>query len=56
MKKNFIIITILTLLFVNYTYADNIDNIKRITEGDEYAKTIIIVYESLTCSHCADFH
>ena len=56
MKKNFIIITILTLLFVNYTYADNIDNIKRITEGDENAKTIIIVYESLTCSHCADFH
>ena len=56
MKKNFIIITILTLLFVNYTYADNIDNIKRITEGDKNAKTIIIVYESLTCSHCADFH
>ena len=56
MKKIFIIITILTLLFVNYTYADNIDNIKRITEGDKNAKTIIIVYESLTCSHCADFH
>ena len=56
MKKIFIIITILTLLFVKYTYADNIDNIKRITEGDENAKTIIIVYESLTCSHCADFH
>lgn len=56
MKKIFIIITILTLLFVRHTYADNIDNIKRITEGDENAKTIIIVYESLTCSHCADFH
>ena len=41
---------------MKYTYADNIDNIKRITEGDENAKTIIIVYESLTCSHCADFH
>ena len=41
---------------MNYTYADNIDNIKRITEGDKNAKTIIIVYESLTCSHCADFH
>jgi protein-disulfide isomerase len=56
MKKIFLIITILALLFVRHTYADNIDNIKRITEGDKNAKTIIIVYESLTCSHCADFH
>ena len=30
--------------------------IKRISEGSENAKITIITYESLTCSHCADFH
>tara|TARA_B100000795_G_C22491775_1_gene320543 strand:- start:4 stop:594 length:591 start_codon:yes stop_codon:yes gene_type:complete len=30
--------------------------IKRISEGDQSAKITIIIYESLTCSHCADFH
>ena len=30
--------------------------IKRITSGSENAKVTIIAYESLTCSHCADFH
>ena len=30
--------------------------IKRITSGNENAKITIIAYESLTCSHCADFH
>ena len=29
---------------------------KRIFEGNKDAKIIIITYESLTCSHCADFH
>ena len=29
---------------------------KRIISGNENAKITIIVYESLTCSHCADFH
>ena len=28
----------------------------RIVSGNENAKIIIIVFESLTCSHCADFH
>ena len=28
----------------------------RITSGKESAKITIIAYESLTCSHCADFH
>ena len=28
----------------------------RITSGKETAKITIIAYESLTCSHCADFH
>ena len=30
--------------------------LKRITSGNENAKITIIAYESLTCSHCADFH
>tara|TARA_B100001057_G_scaffold30350_1_gene27634 strand:- start:2606 stop:3181 length:576 start_codon:yes stop_codon:yes gene_type:complete len=29
---------------------------KRIVSGNKDAKIIIIAYESLTCSHCADFH
>ena len=29
---------------------------KRIISGNENAKITIIVYESLTCSHCANFH
>jgi len=30
--------------------------VKRITSGNESAKITIIAYESLTCSHCANFH
>ena len=30
--------------------------VKRITSGNQNAKITIIVYESLTCSHCASFH
>ena len=30
--------------------------IKRIISGNKDAKITIIAYESLTCSHCADFH
>ena len=30
--------------------------VNRITSGNENAKITIIAYESLTCSHCADFH
>ena len=30
--------------------------IKSLYEGNIDAKIVIIVYESLTCSHCADFH
>ena len=32
------------------------EDIKRIMEGNKDAKITIITYESLTCSHCADFH
>jgi len=51
MKKT-IIFLILFFVFVNNVKAE----IKRITSGNEDAKIIIIAYESLTCSHCADFH
>ena len=55
MKK--IIIIFLFLLFQNFTsQAIDFDEIKRITIGDKNAKIIIIAYESLTCSHCANFH
>ena len=32
------------------------EDIKRITVGNVDAKITIIVFESLTCSHCANFH
>ena len=51
MKKIF-----LTLIFffgsINVLSAE----INRITAGNKEAKITIIAYESLTCSHCADFH
>ena len=34
----------------------NASEIKKISEGNIDAKIKIIVYESSTCSHCADFH
>ena len=34
----------------------NADEIKRITVGNKDAKITIIAFESLTCSHCANFH
>tara|TARA_Y100001970_G_C14234911_1_gene861208 strand:- start:2544 stop:3125 length:582 start_codon:yes stop_codon:yes gene_type:complete len=32
------------------------DGVKRIYEGNKNSKITILVYESLTCSHCAKFH
>ena len=51
MKK---IIIILILYFVS-TISINAET-KRIVSGNINAKITIIAYESLTCSHCADFH
>ena len=51
MKK---IIFILILFFVTTINVNAETN--RIISGNENAKIIIIAYESLTCSHCADFH
>ena len=53
MKKILIQTFIISLFFVIHNAKANI---KSITEGDVDAKVKLIVFESLTCSHCADFH
>ena len=50
--KKILIILILSLGLIENVNAE----VKRITSGNENAKITIIAYESLTCSHCADFH
>ena len=53
------IISLLIIILVSFNanlFAEKNKKIKRISEGNESAKIIIIVYESLTCGHCADFH
>jgi protein-disulfide isomerase len=52
MKKILISITIFFSIFT----AVNADDIKRIVVGNQDAKISIIAFESLTCSHCANFH
>ncbi|MDA8918574.1 DsbA family protein [Candidatus Pelagibacter sp.] len=56
MKKIFSILLIVLINFSANSFAENSQSIKRISEGKESAKIKIITYESLTCSHCADFH
>jgi len=57
MKKNFFTFISFILLIINFkTFADTSNNVKKIYEGKENAKVTIIVYESLTCGHCANFH
>ena len=51
MKKTLIIL-ILLFGFKTSLSAET----KRIISGNENAKITIIAYESLTCSHCANFH
>ena len=51
MKKIYLFILILTGITLNVNAETN-----RIFSGNENAKITIIAYESLTCSHCADFH
>ena len=51
MKKILLII----ILFFGSLVSLNAET-KRIVSGNENAKIIIIAYESLTCSHCANFH
>jgi|TARA_B100000287_G_scaffold82956_1_gene75670 protein-disulfide isomerase len=46
--------TFFILFFSNLSLADN--KIMEIIDGKKDAKINLIVYESLTCSHCASFH
>ena len=54
--KKVIIFLIILLTQISNINAENSDVIKRIIIGNKDAKITIIAYESLTCSHCADFH
>jgi protein-disulfide isomerase len=45
-----------TLIFFSCISSINAEEIKRIFVGNKDAKITIIAYESLTCSHCANFH
>ena len=49
-------ILILSLVFLYFESALSEIKIKPLYEGNVDAKVKIIVYESLTCGHCADFH
>lgn len=53
MKK--ILFTLLIIL-LPYTSSNAENHIKRIYEGKEDSKITILAFESLTCSHCANFH
>ena len=44
------------LIFFSTVLNVQAEEIKRITVGNEDAKITIIAFESLTCSHCANFH
>ena len=50
--NKFSIILIFFFSSISFVNAETI----RIFAGNQDAKTTIIVYESLTCSHCANFH
>ena len=52
MKKIVFIILIIFTTVLNV----QAEEIKRITVGNNDAKITIIAFESLTCSHCANFH
>ena len=52
MKKLLLIFIAIFGLFSSSSVAEAV----RIVSGKENAKITIIAYESLTCSHCADFH
>ena len=52
MKK----ILIISIFFLFSAFSTQADEIKRILVGNKSAKISIIAFESLTCSHCANFH
>ena len=54
MKKN--ILAIFFVFFFSASTNSEITKINPIFDGNIDAKIHLIIYESLTCSHCADFH
>ena len=44
------------LIFFTKSFASENEKLRNITEGNENAKIEILIYESLTCPHCAEFH
>ena len=54
--KKLITFCLILLFQTSAINADDSNEIKRIIIGNKNAKINIIAYESLTCSHCANFH
>ena len=54
--KKIITLCLILLIQVSTISTGNSSEIKRIIIGNKDAKINIIAYESLTCSHCANFH
>jgi len=57
-NKLILLIKILLIYSIFFTKSSAFESgkLKNITEGNENAKIEILVYESLTCPHCAEFH
>ena len=53
MKK---LVLTLSIIFFYFGYVFAEIKVNSLSEGSADAKVTIIVYESLTCGHCADFH
>ena len=49
-------ILVFIMIFISTISNISAEDIKRITVGNVDAKITIIAFESLTCSHCANFH
>ena len=56
MKKLIPLFFFILLIQISSISDSNSNEIKRIVIGNKNAKISIIAYESLTCSHCANFH
>ena len=54
--KKILIFTIIIFISISKINAISENKILPISEGEENAKIEILVYESLSCSHCAKFH
>ena len=53
MKK---VIFVLLIFLTTVTNLNAESNVKRLYEGKNNSKITILIFESLTCSHCAKFH